>query len=447
MLRKLIPLFVLFMLLAGLSVTAQPASAQCTPHIPLGWQAYVVQRGDTLARIGRRFGVSWRDLATVNCIVNPNRIFRGQVIYVPGLPAPIPTPTPPPGVITVYGSYQLYEGGLMVWRGDTGHIYAIVSGGVVYIYNPGAYGGLPDNIFRTPPPGRFNPILGFGKVWHNFSVRNLLGWATTPEAGLVAIAQGHLFSFNLPTGASYTLDLRNGTWTGSPLPSPIPPPAQPVIRRFDVQPPAAAPGALISLTWDIVGVNSALVEVNDQSTGPDPEAVIGPLPVNGSTSYLLPLSFRGNVTFRLVGIVSRGGVNERAAIAERVVSLIAPLPSPISVYSAYQLYDGGFLIWRSDNGAVYVFYSFGAVSTYRFEDYGSRPDFSETPPGGRIRPINAFGRVYGLLDPTARSFLGWPTAHEQGFNMTVETLYDGTTRLSLPNGSRVQVIGGNWSPA
>lgn len=44
---------------------------------------YTVQRGDTLSRIARRFGVSMSVLAEVNDIRNPNRIFVGQVLDIP----------------------------------------------------------------------------------------------------------------------------------------------------------------------------------------------------------------------------------------------------------------------------------------------------------------------------------------------------------------------------
>jgi LysM repeat protein len=44
---------------------------------------YVVQRGDTLAKIARRYGTSWYRLLMLNTqIRNPNRIYAGQVIRI-----------------------------------------------------------------------------------------------------------------------------------------------------------------------------------------------------------------------------------------------------------------------------------------------------------------------------------------------------------------------------
>jgi LysM repeat protein len=43
---------------------------------------YVVQRGDTLARIAVRFGASVWSIAQINNIANPNVIYPGQRLYV-----------------------------------------------------------------------------------------------------------------------------------------------------------------------------------------------------------------------------------------------------------------------------------------------------------------------------------------------------------------------------
>lgn len=44
---------------------------------------YVVQRGDTLAKIAARYGTTWYDIAVANNISNPNRIYAGQVLVIP----------------------------------------------------------------------------------------------------------------------------------------------------------------------------------------------------------------------------------------------------------------------------------------------------------------------------------------------------------------------------
>lgn len=46
-------------------------------------RTHVVQRGETLMRIARHYGVSWRVLADVNKLSNPNRIYAGQTLQIP----------------------------------------------------------------------------------------------------------------------------------------------------------------------------------------------------------------------------------------------------------------------------------------------------------------------------------------------------------------------------
>lgn len=46
-------------------------------------QTYVVQSGDTLLSIARRFGVTTAQLQTANNITNPDRIYPGQVLVIP----------------------------------------------------------------------------------------------------------------------------------------------------------------------------------------------------------------------------------------------------------------------------------------------------------------------------------------------------------------------------
>ena len=53
---------------------------------------YELQRGDTLNGIAKRYGVTLRDLIDVNNITNPNRIYPGQKLIIPGYDQPPPQP-------------------------------------------------------------------------------------------------------------------------------------------------------------------------------------------------------------------------------------------------------------------------------------------------------------------------------------------------------------------
>lgn len=75
--------------------------ALCIPMLapaptPTCQSYYTINPGDTLARIGLRFGMSWTSIAAANNISNPNRIYAGQVICIPGIANPVPVPVTKP---------------------------------------------------------------------------------------------------------------------------------------------------------------------------------------------------------------------------------------------------------------------------------------------------------------------------------------------------------------
>lgn len=58
---------------------------------------YVVRRGDTLAKIAYRYGTTVYAIAAANGLSNPNRIYVGQRLWIPGYaPAPKPPAPKPP---------------------------------------------------------------------------------------------------------------------------------------------------------------------------------------------------------------------------------------------------------------------------------------------------------------------------------------------------------------
>ena len=62
---------------------------------------YTVVSGDTLYGIARRYGVTLQAIVTANGIVNPNLIRVGLQLTIPGASAP-PAPAPPPSGGTVH---------------------------------------------------------------------------------------------------------------------------------------------------------------------------------------------------------------------------------------------------------------------------------------------------------------------------------------------------------
>lgn len=73
--------------------TAEATEAPAEEPAPAG-STYTVRAGDNLFRIALRFGLSTSQLATANNIANPNLIFVGQVLTIPGDASEQPTETP-----------------------------------------------------------------------------------------------------------------------------------------------------------------------------------------------------------------------------------------------------------------------------------------------------------------------------------------------------------------
>ena len=57
---------------------------------------HTVQRGETLASIARAYGIGWQDIAAANGLTDPNHIYGGQQLLIPGATAPGTAEAAPP---------------------------------------------------------------------------------------------------------------------------------------------------------------------------------------------------------------------------------------------------------------------------------------------------------------------------------------------------------------
>jgi len=91
---------------SGGTVPTTPVPGTTATPAP-GGGTYTVVRGDTLGRIAARFGTTYQAIAAANGISNPNFIYAGQVLTIPGgggttpppatqVPGTNPTPNPNP---------------------------------------------------------------------------------------------------------------------------------------------------------------------------------------------------------------------------------------------------------------------------------------------------------------------------------------------------------------
>ncbi len=119
------------------------------PTTPRPYRVHIVRRGETLSMIAARYGVSLWRLARLNGIKNINLIFVGQRLLIPGYYAAPPVPPAPP--------------------------------------YPPPYPPPPP---APPPVCSITPVLGFGRVWNTYpAVRNALGCAQAEEFSVDATQQ------------------------------------------------------------------------------------------------------------------------------------------------------------------------------------------------------------------------------------------------------------------
>jgi LysM repeat protein len=92
----------------------QPAPTQPAPNEPAPVQrTHTVVSGDTLLRLGQRYGVDWRDIQAANGNVAPERLYVGQVLVIPGgSSTTAPAPAPVQRTHTVVRGDTLYLLGL-----------------------------------------------------------------------------------------------------------------------------------------------------------------------------------------------------------------------------------------------------------------------------------------------------------------------------------------------
>ena len=121
--RTLFLLLMVVVLLAPTVAFAEPETASIV---------YVVQRGDTLARIAARYGVTVSALASANGIRNPNLIYTGQRLVIPGKAAPAPKPggAAPAPVAGRWIDINLSAQRLTAYQGRTAIFSTLISSGV-----------------------------------------------------------------------------------------------------------------------------------------------------------------------------------------------------------------------------------------------------------------------------------------------------------------------------
>jgi hypothetical protein len=131
--------------------------------------------------------------------------------------SPAPDACPAAPATSSAGAEQHFEHGVMIWVGELDRIYVLYDDHAStpaprwQIFIDEWDEGEPDRDPNlNPPPGRQQPIRGFGRVWREQpQVRERLGWAVDQEAGFDTAVQSTSGPTYTPT---YLLALDGNVW-------------------------------------------------------------------------------------------------------------------------------------------------------------------------------------------------------------------------------------------
>jgi hypothetical protein len=119
---------------------------------------------------------------------------------------------------TIDGALQIYQNGLMVWRGDKPEIYVLLG--------DGTWSEFPDTwdasqreggFFKPPSDKLFEPQRGFGKVWREQlgGDKAKIGWATTKQESAIKLqiqVFDHGLAFIIDDGKDFKILFFDNKW-------------------------------------------------------------------------------------------------------------------------------------------------------------------------------------------------------------------------------------------
>lgn len=212
--------------------------------------------------------------------------------------------------------------------------------------------------------------------------------------------------------------------TETPVPTSTPG-AVTEIFQFTASANTVLPGDTVELQWDVRHASS--VSVWASLTSPEAQDVIATnLPLAGSTTLTIPNSIPVNTTGKLV-IAAYTESNIPAETRALPLTIACRhdfffdntddcrSEDPATMSAAYQTFEGGVMVWRSNTRQVYGLLSNGTGFLVIESFDGGQNTWDGDIPEGRILPQNGFGDIWSNSDSIRQAF-GWATAPEQGYS-------------------------------
>ena len=122
-----------------------------------------------------------------------------------------------------------------------------------------------------------------------------------------------------------------------------------------------------------------------------------------------------------------------------------------TTWAAYQAFEGGFMLWRSDTDTAYVFYANGNWFPVQERWNGASALDRGAPPPGLVTPERGFGYIWSRRDDIFYG-LGWAEDREKGFCALVQEFDRGFMLRSsavascTPDNLYNHATAADWSP-
>ena len=148
-------------------------------------------------------------------------------------------------------------------------------------------------------------------------------------------------------------------------------------------------------------------------------------------------------------------------------TLTSPTPCPVAFFfgslpnrcpdeeaqtleAAFQMFDGGYMLWESGSSSVYILYNDGSYVSIAGDVIGTWPEMpvSDLPPPNHFKPMRGFSRVW-MHEAEIRSNLGWPFGIEQAYTTQFQHSTDANVGrflyMTLPNSQIIEFSpDGSW---
>lgn len=203
---------------------------------------------------------------------------------------------------------------------------------------------------------------------------------------------------------------------------------EPQILFFQVEPEAADPGQMVTLSWEVQYADRVILT---RLWDFRPAEWWDNLPLIGTHNHTVPDWERNPIYFMLDAYDSVTGEHASASVAINVICpdtwFFSPPPggcptAPVYSPAAEQQFEHGVMIWVGAQDRLIVLFADNAyprVANYEDKWDGGAICNLGPPPAGKLHPARGFGYLW-CTEPMVRARLGWALEPEIGYDTILQ---------------------------